>query len=279
MLSLASTADAVAAIGSAGSVAFSAYMLHPGAVFDALDAAARRGARVEVRVEASPYRAGSLARLNARMVERLRRDGADARAEDGVHTKALLANGAAFYDDANWLDRGGDTIVRDTDASDPAVATTKGAALASELRLVERARPGDTIDIETESFGNGPISGALARAARRGARVRVLVAKRESRGNAREAATIADLERAGATVRVTDATEKFAVVAEAAWVGSANATYGAFEQRDWGAIAVDPAIRMHCEAAFAVRWNAARREKAPAEREPSDAHGRARVRV
>ena len=61
MLSLASLSDVVAAIGSARSIAFSAYMLHPGAVFDALEAAARRGASVDVRVEASPYRAGSLA--------------------------------------------------------------------------------------------------------------------------------------------------------------------------------------------------------------------------
>jgi len=257
MLSLASNADALAAIGSARSVAFSSYMLHPGAVFDALDAAARRGASVVVRVEASPYRAGSLARLNARMVDRLRRDGADARAEGGVHTKALTADGVAYYDDANWLEHGGDTIVRDTDAADPAVATTKGAALASELRLIEGARAGDSIDIETESFGNGPISGALERAARRGVRVRMLVSKRELGGNGREAATIADLVRAGAGVRATDATEKFALAGSDAWVGSANATYGAFEQSDWGVVTDDAEIREHCAQAFAGRWSLA----------------------
>jgi len=255
MLSLASTADVVAAIGSARSVALSAYMLHPGAVFDALDAAARRGARVEIRVEASPYRAGSLARLNARMVERLRRDGADARVQDGIHAKALVADGLAFYDDANWLEHGGDTILRDTDALDPSVATTKGAALASELRLIEGARGGDAIDLETESFGNGPISGALERAARRGVRVRVLVAKREARRNAREAATIANLEQAGASVHATDATEKFAMIGRSVWVGSANATYGPFDQSDWGAVTDDAAIRGHCAEAFAGRWS------------------------
>lgn len=255
MLSLASTADVLAALESARSVSFSAYMLHPGAVFDALDAAARRGAHVEVRVEASPYRAGSLARLNAQMVERLRRDGADARAMDGVHTKELTVDGVAYLDDSNWLGRGGDTIVRDADADDPGVATTKGAALALELRLIEGARAGDTIALETESFGNGPVSGALERAALRGANVRILVSDRELRGNAREVATIADLERAGATVRVTQATEKLAIVAGAVWVGSANATYGAFEQSDWGATTTDDTIRAHCANAFTERWS------------------------
>lgn len=279
MLSLASTADALAAIGSARAVSFSAYMLHPGAVFDALDTAARRGAHVEVRVEASPYRAGSLGRLNARMVERLRRDGADARVEDGVHAKALSADGVAYYDDANWLEHGGDTILRDADAGDPAVATTKGAALASELALIEAARAGDAVDLETESFGNGPISGALERAAQRGAHVRVLVSRRELRGNPREAAAIANLERAGADVRTTDATEKFAVVGGSAWVGSANATYGALDQSDWGAAVQDDAIRGHCASAFAARWDRGNEEKAPAEREPSVAHRRARFRV
>jgi len=258
MLSLASLSDVVAAIGSARSIAFSAYMLHPGSVFDALDAAARRGASVDVRVEASPYRAGSLARLNARMVERLRRDGADAGVADGVHTKSLVADGVAYLDDSNWLERGGDTILRDPDPRDPAVATTKGAALASELRLIEGAGSGDAIDVETESFGNGPISGALERAARRGAHVRLLVAKRELRRNAREAATIANLERVGIAVRVTDATEKLVVVADASWIGSANATYGAFDQSDWGAVSGVPPIRLHCEQAFCERWDASR---------------------
>jgi phosphatidylserine/phosphatidylglycerophosphate/cardiolipin synthase-like enzyme len=264
MLSLASNADVLAAIGSARSVSFSAYMLHPGAVFDALDAAARRGATVRVRVEASPYRAGSLARLNAWMVARLQRDGADARAQDGVHTKALTADGVSYCDDSNWLEHGGDTILRDSDATDPAVATTKGSALASELRLIDSAGRGDTIDLETESFGNGPISGALVRAARRGAQVRVLVSSRELRHNLREAGTIANLERAGAAVRSTDATEKFAVVGGSTWVGSANATYGALDQSDWGAIAGDAAIHAHCDGAFASRWERGSQEKAPA---------------
>jgi len=279
MLALASSAEVVAALGAARSISFSAYMLHPGAVFDALDAAALRGATVAVRVEASPYRAGSLGRLNARMVERLRRDGADARVEAGVHAKALTADGVAYYDDANWLERGGDTIVRDAAARDPDVATTKGAALDLELGAIEAARGGDAIELETESFGNGPISGALERAAARGIRVRVLVSRRELRRNAREAETIGRLERAGAEVRSTDATEKFAVVANRAWIGSANATYGAFDQRDWGAVVDDTAIREHCARAFDARWGTAGREKAPAVREPSVVPIATRVRA
>ena len=264
MVSLASTADVLAALGSARSVVFSTYVLHPGCVLDALEAAAVRGARVEVRVEAVPYRSGSLARLNARMVERLRRAGIDARVRDGVHEKSLRTDAAAFYDDCNWLDRGGDTIVRDDEPDDPAFATTKGGALASELRLIESARSGDAIDLETESFGNGPISGALERAARAGIRVRVVVARRELRGDRREARTIATLERAGVEVRASDAAEKFAIVGQSAWVGSANATYGAFDQTDWGTSTSDATIRTHCEEAFVSRWRGVRKEKAPA---------------
>lgn len=255
MFSLASTGDVLAAIGSARSLAFSAYMLHPGRVFDALDAAARRGAQVVVRVEASPYRADSLGRLNARMIERLRRDGADARAEPGVHTKELAADGVAYYDDANWLERGGDTILRDTDAHDAAVATDKGAAQASELCAIEAAGSGDAIDLESESFGTGPILGALERAARRGARVRVLVSSRELRGDVREAGAIAHLQRAGVAVRATAASEKFAVAGGSVWIGSANATYGAFGESDWGAITTDATIREHCASAFEDRWS------------------------
>jgi phosphatidylserine/phosphatidylglycerophosphate/cardiolipin synthase-like enzyme len=253
MLSLASTADVAAALGSARSISFLGYMLHPGRVFDALDAAARRGARVEVRVEATPYRAGSLGRLNARMVERLARDGADARVGDAIHTKALTADSVAFYDDCNWLDRGGDTIVRDA-PGDPGIATTKGDAIAREVGMLAGARRGDQIELETESFGNGPVSGALARAARAGARVRVLVSSRELRRNPHEAATIASLEHLGVEVRRTGANEKFAVVAARTWVGSANASYGAFDQSDWGAVTDDAAIRAHCESAFEERF-------------------------
>ena len=124
------------------------------------------------------------------------------------------------------------------------------------MRLIEGAGSGDAIDVETESFGNGPISGALERAARRGAHVRLLVAEREVRGNTREAATIADLARAGVAVRATDATEKFAIVGGAAWVGSANATFGAFDQSDWGVVTGRAPIRGHCEQAFRERWDA-----------------------
>ncbi len=253
MLSLASTADVLAALASARSVEFSAYLLHPGRVFAALDAAARRGARVVVRVEASPYRAGGLARLNALMVARLARDGADARVGDAVHTKALTADGVTYLDDCNWLDRGGDTILRDDLANDPAVATTKGDALALEMQLLARAKAGDAIDVETESFGNGPISGALERAARAGAIVRLLVNARDLAKNPREALAIAAMERAGVEVRSTDATEKFAIAGDDVWVGSANATYGALDQSDWGTLVQAP--RGRCHDAFEARWN------------------------
>lgn len=55
MLELSSQTQLTAALDRARSVTLVAYMLRRGPVFDALAAAARRGAKVTVRLEGRPY--------------------------------------------------------------------------------------------------------------------------------------------------------------------------------------------------------------------------------
>lgn len=260
MLTLSSEAAALDAVAGGRCVELDAYTLGSRALIEALAAAAKRGAAVRVRLAEDPYRSDGLARLNRQTVARLREDGIDARLVCGEHVKALSVDGVAFYDDCNWRAGGGDTVLRDDVPDDPAVARTKGAALALERGLIAGAGSGDAIAVETESFGNGPVSGELAAAARRGAHVRLLVGARELRGNVREAAAIASMRRAGVAVRTTDATEKFALAPDGIWIGSANATYGALEQSDWGTLGA-AAARDRCDASFEARWKAAGRER------------------
>jgi len=273
MLALSSESAVLAAIAVAKRVEVDAYMLGSAGLIRALEDAAARGAGVTVRLCADPYRSDGLARANARLAERLRADGIDARLVPEEHAKTVRADGATFYDDCNWRASDDDTILRDDVPDDPGVATTKGAALELERRLLAGAERGDRIDVETESFGNGPISGALARAARAGACVRLLVDARELRRNARERAAISAMRRAGVVVRATDATEKFAVTDAGLWLGSANATYGAFDQSDWGTLAAT-AARSRCSAAFERRWSEA--EEAPGVRVGAREDGLAR---
>jgi phosphatidylserine/phosphatidylglycerophosphate/cardiolipin synthase-like enzyme len=275
MLALSSTDALLAAIRGAHTVAFSAYALHPGRVLDALESAARDGVRVSVRVERAPYKDDAGARENGRVLVALRSAGADARATDGLHLKAAVIDSAVFLDDRNWADDGADTIVRDdfagdarvvrdalagrTDPPSPFFATRKADALAEEARLLYHARAGEDVIVETESFGFGrQIYAALSVIARQGRTVRLLVAARDLHDSPIESKAIADLRRAGVSVRVCDSDEKFALAGDRrAWLGSANATQGVPDQRDWGMRTDNPAIVAHLRAAFESRWTAA----------------------
>jgi phosphatidylserine/phosphatidylglycerophosphate/cardiolipin synthase-like enzyme len=286
MLTLSSTTEMLAALRGAHDVTFIAYILPPGRVLAGLEAAARDGTHVCVRLEGSVYGdGGRLNALNAAAVARLQADGADARLVHGgsddtagmLHAKAAVIDGTLFLGDRNFPDRGADTIVRDDfpadvrmaadmargvqDAPTSSFATTKRGALASEARLVGEAGAGDDVIVESESFGRGnAVYNAIDGAARRGARVSVLVNARVARGNLREAAAIAKLEEDGVAVRTCSGEEKFAIVRGArGWIGSANVT-AAFDhpdEFDWGARTDQPDILAHARAAFDARWAAA----------------------
>lgn len=283
MLTLSSTGELLGALRRAHDIALTAYTLPSGRVLDGLVAAARGGARVRVRLEGEIYKDnGSIGMANDAAIRALRAAGADARLvhasahsrEPMLHAKTALVDGALFLDDRNWADDGQETMLRDDFAADarivedavdgredratPFFSIAKRPSLASEARLLNEARSGDEVVIESESFGAGNrVYTALQAAAQRGAHVRLLVSTRDARGNTGEARALDRLRAEGVTVRTCDADEKFAVVAGArGWIGSTNAS-AAFDhpdQLDWGARTDEPGILRHLRDAFEARW-------------------------
>jgi len=258
MLALSSTGEVVERLAHAETVRAEAYTLGAPLV-RALAAAARRGARVSVALEAHPYedRNGSLGRLNARIVERLRAAGVQACLRDGLHAKEMAIDGALYLDEKNW--RGDDIVVRLDGAGDRrAVATSRSCALADEGRLLAGAGPGDDVIVESESLGAGNATyAALVELARRGRKPRLLVTRRVLRETPRERALLAHLVRDGVRVRCCDDSAKLAAVGDRAWLGSANATYagGRWDMSDWGLDTANPevtsAVRQRLEADWA----------------------------
>ncbi len=281
MIALNSIRQLTDAIGRASDVTLTAYALADGSVLRALVQAAQRGAHVTVRLEGSIYKdGGGVGAANRACVSALTRAGADAslvRDEGGstLHLKGALVDGALFLDDRNWRNDN-DTIVRDDsrrnrkmvadavrgigDAPSRSFAVRKGDALAMEARLIDSARNGETVLVESESFGRGnPVYAAMDAAARRGARVRLLVSRRIAKSNRREELALDALRRDGVRVGASERDEKFAVVDGArAWLGSANATstYANAGEFDWGLRTAAPAVLERLKAAFARRWRA-----------------------
>ena len=272
----------LAAFRRAASIALSAYVLEPdAAVTKALEDAGDRGARVSVRLEGSPYAgrepSGDLAERNGRGVAELRAHGVAVHLTTAgdlpVHMKAALVDGVAYLDDRNWPADGLDTIVATSDADDVAAVTSalrgdpaadghlageKRAALRLEAQTISAAR-GDQIDVESESFGYSAVSKALYERARRGAHVRLLVAKREfDEGGATERAALRRLAGVGVEVRVVANDEKLCSAGDRGWIGSANATYEPAAMLDWGMETRRPALLRGIEAAFERNWACSR---------------------
>lgn len=275
MISLASTAGLVDALGTARQVVFSSYLLYPGPVLDALEAACRRGARVTVRLDGSPYRNPWGARENAAVLARLKAAGADARPARDLHLKAAIVDGAAFLDDRNFTARG-DGLVRDDGVDDvhatrdamlgrrhdPATATFatyKDEALDLEERLLASTAPGDDVVVETESFGYGKqIYPELVKLAKAGRHVRLLVNALALHQSVRAQSAVAHVEAAGVEVRACSSTEKFALCGSRGWFGSADATFDVHHERDWGVRSDDASLCDPLRVAFEKRWKTAR---------------------
>ena len=291
MIQLSSIGNVRAAISNARDVDVLAYTLSRGPVLDALEAAASRGAHVSVRLEGAPYgdSDGALALHNRRIVEKLARFGIDARlghahpggdSEAPVHAKALVADDRVFLDDRNWgaddfvvSDRDQDVVRAVVDAVDgktphdapgSAVVLEKRAALAREADLLRSAGAGDDVIVESESFGNGnPVYAALDELGKRGLAPRLLVSAREA-ANAREAKALARLASDGVSVRVTRGTEKFALVGDRSWIGSANASaaFGHPDMIDWGLCTGDRDVVAAARERVEARWAAAKQPAA-----------------
>jgi len=265
MLSLSSTAEAAAALRGARTAFLTAYALRHGEVFDALEAAARTGAHVSVRLAGAPYddAGGSFARANAAIVSELRGAGVDAgltaREDAPVHAKVLEVDGALYLDDRNW--GAGDLVLRDDDPGDPGLASHKREALAGEAALLRTARPGDDAIVESESFGCcNAVYSAVNRLANAGVALRVLVCARELSGNEREREILTRLARDGARIRVTCESDKLAITGQRAWIGSANATAAIAlpDTVDWGCCSDDATVVAAVRARVASTWERAR---------------------
>ena len=293
VIALDSAAGFIQTLATAQRIALTAYTLREGPVLHALEAAARRGAEVRVRLERDPLddAAGSLHRANAAALADLQAAGAAAEAtepgEPVLHLKAAVVDGTAWLDDRNWASGGAERIVRDSDADDVAavasavaggpgadghLATTKSGAQRLEADVIAAAGSGPLL-VESESFGNGAIYNALLHRAQAHMPTRLIVAGREvaEAGNRTERAHLTRLAALGVDVRVGkprsgDLDEKLAVADGDAWVGSANATYargplGA--QRDWGIATRDPAICDGLRTAFEAQQFQSRVRFAP----------------
>lgn len=288
VIALDNAAGFVRALAHARSVSLTSYILNDGAVLRGLEAAAKRGADVRVRLERDPFDDpdGVLHRQNAAALAALRAAGAAATetrsGEPMLHLKAAVVDGVAWLDDRNWAGGSAERIVRDTDPDDVAavvsavaggrggdghLATTKSGAQRLEADVIAHAGDGP-LAVESESFGNGAIYDALLHRAEAHRPTRLIVAGRElaEAGNHTERAHLARLASLGVQIRAGDPRhgdldEKLAVGPDDAWVGSANATYarGAMgAQGDWGIATREPAVRAGLQAAFERNWAAAR---------------------
>ena len=280
MIRPSSTAGMLAALRSARRVTFAAYVLHPGPVEAALAAAARRGARVSVRLDGYLWGGTpAMARENREAIQTLRRAHADARLVHrrdgdgpGLHVKAAVCDGTAFLDDCNW-NLSGDTVVRDDCASH--VRAVRAAALGREsapagvmrfdkagaleqlAQVLHRASSG-TVCFESEWLHPCAVSGALRELAARSIACRVLVSARAAKSDAKTQREIASLERAGVQVRATASGEKIALAAGRGWVGSADATsaYADGDRIEWSLATSDSRILGTLRAHFNAHWRA-----------------------
>ncbi len=279
MVAPSSTARMLESMRTARSVTFSAYVLWPGKIEQALAHAADRGARVTVRLNGYfGAHAGTAAMLrdNQRAVRALRRAGADARIvhrsrSDGpaLHLKAAVCDAVAFLDDRNWAGSCNTVVCDEKPADVRAIRTAaaygsahcrqvqldKRSALKSEATLLRTSR-GDRVEVVTESIGYSSVYNALKILAQSSVKPRLLISRQDLRTDLHQAQC---LEDAGVRVRVASGCEKFAVTAgHGCWTGSANATspYYNGDQIDWGARTGDARMVQMLRTRFNAQWHA-----------------------
>jgi len=275
MVSLSGSDSLLAALHTARNITFAAYFLPDGAVRTALEDAARRGASVHVRLEAHPYTPGfDSAALNKQAIDALKKFGADARAvseqDRALHIKAAVCDGVAYFDDRNWVEHGMqtvlrddspidarrvlDTVLRDDAGTGKRFSTIKYDGLCKEAALLRHAHRGDTVEVSSESFSGSPVSAALRAAVRRGVHCKLVVGLQKQMKKS-TVTLLRHLADEGVGVRIAKTAEKFAVVnGTNAWAGSANATYGYAQERDWSIRTNDARIAHSLRSHFTTAW-------------------------
>lgn len=244
-----------------------------------MEAAARRGAEVHVRLEGRLFHGTrDMKARNREALRRLRAAHADARYVDRtastgpeLHIKAAVCDGVAYLDDCNWNPN--DAVIRDdrprdaaairiaaehrSDDGTPALALNKRRALALEAAVLLRTHA-KRADVETESLHCSAVSSAIRTLATRGVRCRLLVSDNEL---AEMRPTLAALENAGVQIRAVSVSEKLAVAGGSrAWIGSANATspYYNGDCIDWGLRTSDAHIVNALQKRFNANWRRGR---------------------
>ena len=259
------------ALAQAQTVNLTAYTLGHGKTEQALIAAAAHGARIRVRLAGTVFDDphGGLALHNAHECANLRAHGIDAGPTDApaTHMKAAIIDGQAYFDDRNWCNQS-DLIIRSDTESDLAataailagqagastsdgLALTKGDAIHAEAGLL--ADPQASIFLETESLGPSVIT-TLLKAAAPHTQVRVLLTRAIDHASVRIEHEIAALQACGVQICTTETNDKFCIVGEQAWVGSANATGGDPAMSDWGIVLHGSADVMRLRERFAATW-------------------------
>lgn len=261
MLSLSSTCDVIRKIEHATEISVEAYTLH-GPVLRAVEAAAQRGARVRVELEAHPFNdcRGALAEENERLARELRATGAIAFLADRIHAKEVAVDGTLFLDEKNWHEH--DLVVREDDPVEAsAIPMMKREALVQEAKLLGCAAASDAVIVESESFGtHNPTYDALKALGKAHASPRLLVSEKDLRGSRNERTALRELVAAGVRVRLCKDSAKLAAAGNAAWLGSANATYAGegFDMTDWGVRTNDAAIVKTVRATLEAEWQSAK---------------------
>jgi hypothetical protein len=260
MVALSSTRSLLAAMARAKEIAVEAYTLH-GPVLSAAESAASRGAHVVVRLAGQPAgdRNGQLAHENEKLLAQLRTHGVEATLQSGLHAKEVRVDGTLYLDGKNW--QADDLVLRDAEAADGSIATTKFDALEMEGRLLRGASAVDRVLVESESFGCcNAVYAALAKLGASGAAPRLLVNEGDLHGNVRERRALDRLANDGVRVRVCKDSEKLSAVGDRAWAGSANATVALREWKaiDWGVCTGKPDIAQAVRDRLESQWAAAR---------------------
>ncbi len=260
-----------AALSTAHSVRLTAYTLGSGETERALIAAAAHGAEVRVSLPQQVYDdpSGGIAKHNANEIAILNSHGIQAQLIDNtaMHLKAAVIDGSAFYDDRNWCN-GDDLIVDSTNPQDivattnalaggPAsvstdeIALTKGAAIAQEAQLLTTLT--GPIMLETENLSTSYLTTLLRELAAH-TPMRILVKTNAQQPTPRLAKLLAALQANGAVIHTTNENDKFCLVGDQAWIGSANASGGDPNMSDWGARITDPGSIAQIRSRFEKAW-------------------------
>jgi PLD-like domain len=264
------------AISAGHEVCLSAYVFTD-AMFDALDAAAKAGAKVTVVL---PNEEKSSDTSDATT---LQTDGATIVWDPGsptdhpLHAKLALVDGVAYLDGRNWDTT--DVTITDGVAADYAAITNalnlnptsstnldtlKATAISREDAFINAsgAKSGVTLQFMSESFGSDTTTvSALEAAAKAGATVQVIVLSSDESGNTTEIAALNAMKADGVQIRLNPAggSEKMTLISNqsTAWFGSANATDSTTSTDnyiDWGMTVTSSSVISTLQSYFTSTW-------------------------